>query len=122
MRNLRHVNGVFASLLLGVAFAQPVMAHAELVSSVPPAVEAEVTELRLTFSERIELALSDVTVTAADGTEIATGDIGLDPADEAAVVVPLEAPLAPGEYTVDWTVVSGDGHKVEGNYKINIAP
>ena len=53
---------------------------------------------------------------AVDGTAVA-----LDPKDPKVIVVTLAAPLAKGEYEVDWTAVSNDGHKTTGTYKVNVA-
>ena len=46
--------------------------------------------------------------------------VALDPNDAKVLVVTFAAPLAKGEYTVDWTAVSDDGHKVTGTYKVNV--
>jgi methionine-rich copper-binding protein CopC len=114
-----------AALLLSAA---PAFAHAHLVSSQPAAedaagaaaVQAPVNELRLDFSEAPTLAFSKVTITGTDGQEVAHGDLAVDPAGDKTLVVPLSAPLAGGEYTIEWTTVASDGHKSSGTYKINI--
>ena len=120
------------SLLLPTLLALPLVvvptvawAHAELLSSHPAADvadEAAPSELRLTFSDAVELAFSDVVVRGPGGEEVAAGELATDPADGATLVVPLEAPLEAGGYIVEWTVVSGDGHKVEGSYGLTVAP
>lgn len=115
-----------AALVLPLVVAPTAaLAHAGLVASVPTADaggEAAPSELRLSFSEAVELAFSDVVVRGAGGEEVATGELATDPEDGATLVVPLEAPLEPGGYLVEWTVVSGDGHKVSGSYGLTIAP
>ena len=93
-------------------------AHAKLLSldSAPAAAEKPAgTELRLTFSEGIELTFSKVTIVDASQKEIAQGELALDPADGKTVIVTLPDRLAPGHYTVTWSVVSSDGHKVAGS-------
>jgi methionine-rich copper-binding protein CopC len=78
--------------------------------AVPP------TELRLKFSEGIEIKFSKVKVTGAVKRAVETGAVKLDPADNTVVVVPLTAALSDGKYTVDWQTVSVDGHRTKGSY------
>lgn len=113
--------GFIATAALGVA--GPAFAHAHLVSSAPAAgsVSSGPEELRLTFSEPIELAFTKVTLTGPDKEEMEVGKPGLDPADKKVVTVPVGAPLTPGAFTVGWTVVSGDGHKMSGSYSFEVA-
>ena len=104
--------------------ATPAFAHAALVSEVPAAaatVAASTTELRLSFSEALELSFSKVVVKGADGGPIATGTLGLDPNDPETLVVPLSAPLPKGVVTIEWTAVSTDGHKSKGSYSLTIS-
>ena len=94
------------------------LAHAKLLSLVPAPVAAEKatgTELRLSFSEGIELPFSKVTIVDASQKEIAQGELALDPADAKVMVVTLPDRLAAGHYTVTWSVVSSDGHKAAGS-------
>ena len=65
------------------------------------------------LTEPLELAFSEVTVKSTDGTAVVTGPLALDPADARILIVPLTGP-SNGPLTVEWTVVSTDGHKVEG--------
>lgn len=114
-----------AALLAGLPLAvTPVLAHAELVAAVPAA-EATVTaplptELRLSFTEELELAFTRLTVTAADGRAVELGTLALDPADARTLIVPLAAPLPTGTVTVEWTAVAADGHKSKGSYTLTI--
>jgi methionine-rich copper-binding protein CopC len=120
------------ALCAGVALifaAGPVFAHAKLLSEVPAAADAAsataqttpVKELRLVFSEALNLAFSKVKVTDKAGSEVALGALALDPKDDKALVAPLTGTLAAGEYTVDWTAVSNDGHKTTGSYSFKVA-
>jgi len=115
---------VAALALFLVASPLSAYAHAELVETVPAQEEAIAVapeELRLTFSEGVELAFTKVTIAGEDETEIATGDLSLTPEDNKTVIVPIEGELTSGTYTVDWSVVSADGHKIEGSYSMEIA-
>jgi methionine-rich copper-binding protein CopC len=127
LKPLRFAFVVCASLALTLA-AGPAFAHAKLLSEVPaaeatasaPATAAPVTELRLSFSEGLNAAFSKATVTDAAGTAVPGVTLALDAADDKVLVVTFAAPLATGDYTVDWTAVASDGHKTTGTYKLNV--
>lgn len=125
LKPLRIAFMVCATTALALA-AGPAFAHAKLLSEVPAADTAggaaattSVTELRLTFSEALDVAFSKVEITDGGGQAIA-GTLALDAADNMVLIVTLAAPLAEGMYTVDWTAVSDDGHKVSGNYMLTV--
>ncbi|HEX4768805.1 MAG TPA: copper homeostasis periplasmic binding protein CopC [Lichenihabitans sp.] len=108
-----------------VALATPALAHAHLLRAVPAAgstVKASPTELRLKFSEGLELAFSGVTVTGSDHAAIKIGAPSLDPADPAVLVVPLPGDLKPGRYAVDWHATATDTHKTKGRYDFTLTP
>ncbi|SDR29616.1 hypothetical protein SAMN05519103_01806 [Rhizobiales bacterium GAS113] len=108
-----------AALLLSLGLVSPAFAQANLVSATPAvngmAMPAP-TELRLKFSEGIELKFTKVKVTGPGKKAIETGPAKLDPSDNTLLIVPLTAPLPDGIYTVDWQAVSIDGHKTKGSY------
>jgi len=94
------------------------LAHAKLLSvDRPPAVAERVagTELRLRFSEGVELPFSKVTIVDASQKEVGQGELTLDPADGTTVIVTLPERLPAGHYTITWSVVSSDGHKAAGS-------
>lgn len=114
-----------ATVLLLSSACLPAYAHADLVQTVPAQEEpvaAPLKEIRLTFTEGVELAFSDVSIIAGDQKEVELGELSLDPNDNKTLVVPIESELDPGAYTVQWTVVSADGHKMEGEYLMDIVP
>jgi methionine-rich copper-binding protein CopC len=113
-----------AALLIAAAQTAPAFAHAELETAVPAidSATAAPTELRLGFSEELELVFTTVAVTGADGAMIPTGTLALDPADSKILIVPLSAPLAGGAVHVDWKAVAVDGHKSEGSYNFTVTP
>ena len=106
-----------------VAAASPAHAHAHLVSVTPRAgAGASVaTQLTLIFSEVIELGLSGIAL-AGPGGAVATGAASLDAKDGVTLTVPLDAPLAPGNYHVEWHVLARDGHRTQGAYDFTVAP
>jgi len=127
LKPLRFVFAVAATVALGLA-AGPAFAHAKLLSEVPAAEDAAtaavnpapVTELRLSFSEELNGTFSKAQVKDAMGMAI-DSKVTLDPKDDKILVVTFAAPLAKGEYTVDWTAVASDGHKTNGTYKVSVA-
>ena len=127
LRPFRFVFAAAATVALALA-AGPAFAHAKLLSEVPAAEGAAataanatpVTELRLSFSEGLNAAFSKAQVKDAMGMAI-DGNLTLDPKDDKILIVSFSAPLAKGEYTVDWTAVAGDGHKTNGTYKVSVA-
>ncbi len=111
-------------VLIASLFTAPaVLAHAHLKSQFPPADAAVTTApqmLTLNFSEGIEPKFSGVSVTDAQQQIIKTGAVKRNENDKTQMIVPLEQPLAPGHYTVNWHVVSVDGHKTSGHYPFSV--
>lgn len=98
-------------------------AHAHLQQQTPAAdstVAASPESLTLSFSEGIETAFSAVTLTGPQQKAVATGKLTRSDSNKAQLIVPLTQPLAAGEYTVDWHVVSVDGHKTKGQYHFTV--
>jgi hypothetical protein len=109
------------TLLAGVS---PAAAHAFLHHAVPAVgstIATAPSEVRMVFTQEIDLSFSGATLSTADGTPIATGSAALDPQDPTALVLRLP-PLAPGKYKVTWHVVSVDTHRTEGNFTFEIRP
>ena len=102
----------------------PGWAHAELQTAGPAVYTNGVSpaELRLDFSEAVELAFSSVTLTGDGGAAIETGAPALDPADASLLIVPLTTALPAGVVKVEWKAAAADGHKSEGSYSFTVAP
>jgi methionine-rich copper-binding protein CopC len=108
-----------AFLLLAIG---PALAHANLESSVPAnaaIVTTAPTAITLKFSEGLELRFSGITITGPAGL-VVPGAATLDPTDNTQLVVPLTTPLAAGTYSIDWHVLSTDGHKTKGSYAFTV--
>jgi methionine-rich copper-binding protein CopC len=100
------------------------LAHARLLHAVPKVGETDrvsPVELRLAFSEGIDLPKSSVAVTGPAGP-VTVGPIRLDPRDPRVVVVPLGSRLATGAYRVIWNATSVDTHHTDGDYAFKVAP
>lgn len=103
-------------LMTGVGWA-----HAFLESSTPAegsTLQTPPTELRLSFTEPIEVAFSRVTVTGPSGQNVAQPITQTGIARS--ITVPLSGNLMPGEYTVDWQVLSIDTHTTNGRFQFTI--
>jgi copper resistance protein C len=105
---------------LGAALAAgPCAAHARLANS-SPADKSQLAQapktLTLNFTEAAQLAILKL---VRDGKEI---PIPIDKSAKASASYSLPLPgLAPGEYTVQWTAIAGDGHVSKGSFAFSIA-
>jgi len=111
------------ALLAAGLIATPASAHPTLKSATPPAegvVASAPTEVRLNFSEGVIPKFSSVDLKDQAGKSIATGKLAINPKDARELVVPLQAPLESGTYTVKWNVVSVDTHRVNGTYSFKV--
>ena len=113
--------GLFAAALL-LILATGLLAHGVLRRSVPGAGQRVTapTQLRLEFSEVVELAGTVVALADARGAAVPLGP-PVHPGDSGQlVVVPILAPLAPGAYRVTWQITGRDGHPVRGRYPFEV--
>lgn len=108
------------ALLGGLWTAAPATAHDELISSNPG--DGEVLDeqpqwLELNFSGNIQEIGTEITV-ERDGTDYSAGSYTVE---GTTLTSALPDDLEPGEYTVNWRVVSEDGHPVSGSFAFTIA-
>ncbi|EPL2658233.1 CopC domain-containing protein YobA [Klebsiella aerogenes] len=111
---------VFLSAMLTTASA---FAHAHLQQQILAAdstVSTSPQALTLTFSEGVETTFSGVTLSGPQNKPVATGKLARSDGNKAQLTLPLNEPLAAGEYTVEWHVVSVDGHKTKGQYHFSV--
>ncbi|WP_279044989.1 CopC domain-containing protein YobA [Cedecea davisae] len=112
-----------AAFVAAMAVSPAVLAHAHLKQQ-SPAADAAVTAspqaLTLSFSEGVEPGFSGVAVTGPQQANVKTGKVKLNATDNKQLIVPVEEALKPGDYSVDWHVVSVDGHKTKGNYNFSV--
>ncbi len=108
-----------AAIFAAIAASPAVFAHAHLKNQYPAAdaaVTAAPQALTLDFSEGIEPNFSGVKITGPQEAAVKTGAVKRNEKDNKQLIVPIEESLKPGEYLVDWHVVSVDGHKTKGTY------
>ena len=117
------------ALLLALLFSLlvPVVAHAHgALRRAVPASNARLSvvprELRLTFTERVELPVARLSLAGPDGAAVALGPL-TTVADSATVIVTaIRGALTAGAYTVTWQVAGRDGHPVRGRYTFTVLP
>jgi len=110
------------ALLTSLMAASSAFAHAHLKAATPAAdstVAAAPAELRLEFSEGVEAAFTKISI-SKDGANVAVKGIATEGADKKTLVVTPAAPLAAGDYKVEWHAVSVDTHKSEGVYRFKV--
>ena len=113
---------ILAVLLIVVAGLAKVEAHAFLKRAEPPVgstVQVSPREVRILFTEKIELALSTLQVFDASGKEVDKRDRHLDRSNGALLQVSL-LPLQAGSYKVVWRAVSVDTHVTNGSFSFRV--
>jgi len=119
MTSIAAIAMIAASLCSSAAFAHPEMQSAE------PAAGAAATspkQITILFNENVMVQFSGLELKDHDGTMIPTGKPTVDPANKKQLVVPVNEPLLPGDYKVEWHAVSDDTHRVKGSYSFSVAP
>lgn len=107
---------VAAFALLGPA--SPAQAHDQLLDSqVVAGADGKPTAIRLSYSGNILGVGNEVRVTDSKGRSVAKGEPTALNRD---LTQNLIVPLADGEYTGLWHVVSSDGHAIEGAFKFTV--
>jgi methionine-rich copper-binding protein CopC len=107
-------------LILLHAKAGLVWPHAYPAVSVPnndATVKEPPREVRIQFTEDVEIAFSRITVKGANGEVVSQGKLRQLAGDTLAVDL---KPLRPGNYTVEWQVLSVDTHVTEGLLRFTI--
>ncbi|MFE4949358.1 copper resistance protein CopC [Leifsonia sp. NPDC056665] len=125
-RVLAGVGGLLATVALALAPSVAASAHDYLVDTSPAsgATQTEpLTQVKLTFNDRVldlggNGSSAILRVTDASGKHYETGCPTIL---DTAVSAPVALGVA-GGYTVDWQVVSADGHTVSGSYGFTYQP
>ena len=103
-----------------LALPAPAQAHDTLLSSDPEdgaSLETSPEEITLTFSADILEVSPLVRISDENGDELAE----IVPTVEGPVATAtLEEPLPAGTHTVQWRVVSSDGHPIEGTFTVTV--
>ncbi|MFC0220580.1 hypothetical protein FHS82_003504 [Pseudochelatococcus lubricantis] len=111
-------SALFAAVV-GTAFA-----HAHLEASSPAvdsAVRISPKEVTVTLTEKLEAGLSRIEVRDASGKQVDRGDTRVSKDDPRTISVSV-GDLAPGIYSVKWSVTSVDTHGTDGSFRFTIKP
>jgi copper resistance protein C len=113
-----------ASSLAFVLTATSAFAHAQLEKATPPVggTVASASEIRLEFSEGVELKFTKVMLTGPGGGAVPLGSASTAAGNQAVLIVPISKPLSAGVYTVHWAAVSVDTHHTQGTFEFTVKP
>jgi methionine-rich copper-binding protein CopC len=113
------------AVLSVIAAAVRVEAHAFLVRAEPRVgskVNKAPTEVRIWFSETVQVSMSSIQVFDVSGKHVDKKDTHSDRANRAVLCVSLLPALTPGTYKVIWRVISADTHVTSGDFHFQIVP
>lgn len=120
----RRLAGIAALSAVWLAlWCAPALAHARLLEAEPSsgvALENVPEQVRLRFSEPVDVELSPLEVYDSDGDRVDRDDARVDPDDARVVEADLKDGLPGGSYKVKWRVTSIDGHVVAGAYDFSV--
>lgn len=111
-----------AVAVLGLAATSTASAHAKLESSAPQAnaiVSPAPSQVRLQFSEQLELPFSKVKLIDEKGVVVEPSKTSLDDANPKVLVARVPS-LHSGSWRVQWSTVTRDGHKVKGQFDFRV--
>lgn len=97
--------------------------HTRLVRSEPAkdsVIRVAPTELRLWFSDMIDLAVTRVLLFDGQRAPVRTAALTRADATDAPIIAALAAPLPNGNYSVEWSTSSQDGHPVRGAFRFSV--
>jgi methionine-rich copper-binding protein CopC len=107
-------------LLAGYVFGGTVWAHAYPAKSLPADganLKEPPREVRIQFTEGVEAEFSRITVRAQSGDVVSQGRLRSLADDTIAIDL---KPLRPGNYAVEWQVLSVDTHITEGVLRFTV--
>jgi copper transport protein len=109
------------ALFVALVAPSPALAHATLIAS-HPAANAHLSEspatIHLTFSEEVVPRLCQIRIVTASGEKIELSVVG-DPHNVRAVSA-VPSRLDAGSYSVEWRVLSADGHPAQGSFAFTV--
>ena len=116
-----------ALLVLATWLGMPgiAQAHGALKRSTPKAgasLDTIPRELRLEFSEQLELRLTKLVLAGSGGGIVALGTLAFGDNTRRVVLAAPTTELAPGRYEVRWQTAGADGHPTRGRFTFTIRP
>ncbi|KQV73356.1 copper resistance protein CopC [Rhizobium sp. Root1220] len=114
---------LLACLVVASCMAAPTASYARLnpqATAVEPEARAA-ADLTLTFSYEVDLARSHFELVDETSSRVPLDNAQLS-GNGTDVVVPINALLKPGSYTMKWRALSKDGLTDEGSYTFRVGP
>ncbi|AAZ54336.1 hypothetical protein JCM3263A_23700 [Thermobifida fusca] len=114
------VTGLLTALALSLGVAPTAHAHNTLVSSSPEdgaTLDSLPEKVVLTFNAEVLEGGNGIVVTGPDGTNYASGDVVIDGVEAS---IDLEPLTQPGEYTVEYRIISADGHPLSDTFTFTV--
>lgn len=111
-----------AATAVWFGYSGVVSGHALILESLPrpdATVPSSLSSIVLRFNSRIEHSLSRVWILTPSGRRMPLREIVNTAPDR--LMVPVHG-LAPGTYTIEWQVLSVDGHITRGSFPFRVAP
>ena len=116
---MKHIFATAVAAFLALSFSVSAFAHSHLGESNPTdgeIVTEPLNEIVLEFDGRIEQgSFIDVTTTSGQAVEIQELIIG-----EGTLTGTVAEPLPNNEYQVNWSIISADGHPLEGEFSFTV--
>ena len=78
-------------------------------------------EIHMKFSEGLIVQFVRLQLKDGKGRSVPIGSATLNQGDNTKLVVPIRARLAAGTYSVAWSAVSVDTHRISGSYSFKVA-
>ncbi|KRF55113.1 hypothetical protein ASG99_10285 [Bacillus sp. Soil768D1] len=106
-------------LILFFLCSNQAFAHTSLKESTPKEGEViaqTIQEVTLIFGTKIEQT-SKITVLNSNGESIPLGNFVIEDDEMWATFL---QPLANGDYKVNWTIIGGDGHPIDGHFSFTV--
>ena len=123
MNSRQFLRAAVLAVLLGALFSPSALAHTELITATPVSeskLESPPTEVRLEFNESL-LMIGDESPNSIAVRDEA-GNLISGVTEISGPIASVDLSAASGTITVQYRVVSGDGHRVEGEYQFTVTP
>ena len=121
--NLIRVTAVGLTLAAGAAFPAAAWAHATLLSTSPAVgdvVRKAPASVLVKFDQEVRPVAGGSQVIDSNGEKVTDGAAHTSQTDVKTLVIPLQADLPKGDYTVRWEIVATDGHLESGVFAFGV--
>jgi copper resistance protein C len=112
---MKHIISICLSLLLFITYATSTFAHSHLADSMPKNGEINnepLHEVSINFDGNI-MQGSKMDIQNENGDQVTVSSIEIG---DGVLIAKLSESLVNGAYTVNWSIISADGHPLEGSF------